>query len=98
MLTIEGGTLSLGERRIAVAEVQASVEQHVFKMSSRYIRGTFWHPLLVLRLPDGSTVRIVCPLGGGGEASGRKPSQAPNYNLEPAPWNELAALLGASGR
>ncbi|MCY1004644.1 hypothetical protein OV079_03480 [Nannocystis pusilla] len=93
-LKIDGGELVLADRRVPVADVQASVEQYVFRSKGRFTGGTFWLPLLALRFPDGGDLRLV-RLQGGGQGGGRRPTRAPNYGLDPTSWDQLAALLGA---
>ncbi|WAS90493.1 hypothetical protein [Nannocystis punicea] len=96
-LTVADGTLVLAVRRVPVGDVQARVSQHVFKVQARFSSGTYWLPLLSLRFPDGGEVRIVRPEGGSRDR-GRRPTQAPNYSLEPRQWDELVALFGAGDR
>lgn len=90
-LIVDDGVLRVGRRQAPLAGLAPQVGEFVFRSQSRFSAGTFWMPMLTLRLADGHALRIGCE-GGGGPADGRAPTVAPDYLLPEPQWHTLVAL------
>ncbi len=93
-VTVADGVLAIGtHKRAPLRELETRVGQLVMAWRAGYSRGVSWMPLLTLRFPDRTEVRIACQ-GAGGPAEGRDPTEPPHYHLEKPQWDRLVALLG----
>lgn len=63
-ITVADGALRVGATQAPLAGLAATRGEYVYYAASRVAAGTYWMPMLRLRLADGHELRIACQGAG----------------------------------